>query len=185
MSLAVIIPMRRLAAAIVATTLPALPATAHTGNPHPRAAVAGGIAIALPGVASEITSPDRTMEGSRPVTVAQSPSASTLTLRAHQAAGELAIVVDGTAPAALPVRITLTGEISRDIPTVTLYSVTLATDGTFHAVLPIAPTMPRDSVVIVTATTLSGASNSAQARVAVGAPNPQLDTRFDHLDPKD
>ena len=185
MSLAVIIPMRRLAAAIVATTLPALPATAHTGTPQLRGAVAGGIAPALPGVASEITSPDRTMEGSRPVTVAQShPSTNPFTLRASQVTGRNEIVVDGTAPAALPVRIYLTGEISRDIPVVTLYGVTLATDGTFHAVLPIAPSMPRDSVVIVTATSLSGAS-LATARVVVGAPNPQLDTRFDHLDPKD
>lgn len=185
MSLPVIIPMRRLAAAIVATTLPALPATAHTGTPQLRGVQAGGTAQAVLGVASEITPSDRAMEGSRPVTVAQSSaSASTLTLRASQAPGRYAILVDGTAPAALPVRITLTGEISRDIPVVTLSSVTLATDGTFHAVLPIAPSMPRDSVVIVTATSLSGAS-LATARVIVGSPNPQLDTRFDHLDTKD
>ena len=183
MSPPVIIPMRRLAAAIVATTLPALPATAHTGNPLARGTAAGGYAYAQPGVASEITPSDRTMEGSRPVTVAQTaPSA--YVLHASQAAGRNELLVDGTAPAALPVRITLTGEISRDIPVVTLYSVTLATDGTFHTVLPIAPSMPRDSVVIVTTTTLSGAP-LATARVHVGPPNPQLDTRFDHLDPKD
>ncbi len=183
--------MRRLAATIVATALPALPATAHTGNPLTRVAVESGYAYAWSASASEFTPSRpgfagtnlmaRTMEGTR-ITVAQNaPGASgTLSLRAQQAAGRDAIVVDGTAPAALPVTITLTGTISRDLPTVTLSSVTLATDGTFHAVVPIAPAMPRGSVVTVTATSLPGVS-SAWARVTVGPPNPQLDTRFDHL----
>jgi hypothetical protein len=102
---------------------------------------------------------------------------------AFPATGRDAIVVRGTAPGAVPVTIVLTGTISRDIPEVTLGRVTLATDGNFSATVPVAPTMPRGSVVTVTVTSLPGVS-PASARVVVGPPNPQLDTQFDHL-PKD
>ena len=103
------------------------------------------------------------------------------------APGREAVVVDGSAPAALrgsavPVTLTLTGTISRDLPTVTLRRVTLATDGTFHTTLAISG-MPRGSVVTVTATSLPGLS-PASAHLTVGAPNPAVDSPLDHL-PKD
>ena len=230
--------MRRLAAALVATALPALPATAHTGDSLRRVAAESGYAYAWSASASEVTLsrpgvtivlrpglrryeindrvayaseapvdehgdlavPDdvvaqirafargaampRATEGTGTETVAASARASgKLTLTVRQATGRDAIVVDGTAPGALPVTVTLTGLISRDIPAVTLERVTLATDGTYHATLPVAPTMPRGSLVTVTATSLPGVS-PASATFTVGPPSPDVDTRFNQL-PKD
>jgi Copper amine oxidase N-terminal domain len=127
----------------------------------------------------------RAMEGARPgpSTYAQTASGS-LTLTARQVAGREAIVVDGTAPASVPVTITLVGSISRDMPDVLIRRTTVLSDGTFHATLPVAPAMPRGSFVTVTATSLPRVA-PATARVTIGAPNPALDSdTFDHL-PKD
>ena len=231
--------MRHLAAAIVAAALPALPATAHTGNSLLRVAGAAGYTTVWSVSASEMTLsrpgltivlrpgnrryeindrvtyaseapvsvngdlliPDdvatqlrtlagaipvsRAMEGARPgpLTYAQTASGS-LTMTARQVAGREAIVVDGTAPASVPVTITLVGSISRDIPDVLIRRITVLSDGTFHATLPVAPAMPRGSFVTVTATSLPRVA-PATARVTIGAPNPAIDSdTFDHL-PKD
>jgi Copper amine oxidase N-terminal domain len=121
----------------------------------------------------------RTGSASTPGTVSGS-----LTITARLAAGRDAIVVDGMAPASVPVTLTLVGSISRDIPDVLLRRVTLQTDGTFHATITVAPAMPRGSYVTVTATSLPGVS-PASARVVITPPNPSLDSSlFDHL-PKD
>jgi len=127
----------------------------------------------------------RATEGARNGPVSSPATASgSLTLTAHQVTGREAIVVDGTAPASVPVTITLVGSISRDLPDVLLRRITLQTDGTFHATILVAPAMPRGSYVTVSATSLPGVS-PASARVAIGAPNPGIDSNiFDHL-PKD
>jgi hypothetical protein len=127
----------------------------------------------------------RATEGARtgPATSPATASGS-LTVTARQVTGREAIVVDGTAPASVPVTITLVGSISRDIPDVLLKRLTLQTDGTFHATLPVAPAMPRGSYVTVTVASLPGVK-PASARVTIGAPNPGIDSDlFDHL-PKD
>jgi hypothetical protein len=127
----------------------------------------------------------RATEGARtgPVTSPATASGS-LTLTARQATGREAIVIDGTAPASVPVTITLVGTISRDLPDVLLRRITLQTDGTFHATLIVAPAMPRGSFVTVSATSLPGVA-PASARLTIGAPNPATDSDiFDHL-PKD
>ena len=231
--------MRRLAAAVVATTLLATPATAHTGTPLMRVAESAGYAYAWSASASEVilsrpgltivlrpgnrryeindrvayasealvyengdlvvpadvvsqlralagrTPAARATEGARTGSVSVPATASgSLTIRAQAAAGREAIVVDGTAPASMPVTLTLVGSISRDLPDVLLRRVTLQTDGTFHATLPVASAMPRGSYVTVTATSLPGVS-PASVRVNLGAPNTAIDTpHFDHL-PKD
>jgi Copper amine oxidase N-terminal domain len=127
----------------------------------------------------------RATEGARTGPVSGPVTASgALTLTARQVTGREAIVVDGKAPASVPVTITLVGSISRDLPDVLLQRITLQTDGTFHATIPVAPAMPRGSSVTVTATSLPGVA-SASARVTIGAPNPGIDSdHFDHL-PKD
>ncbi len=121
----------------------------------------------------------RATEGARPGPIPAQQTGK-LTLTARPAVGRVAIVVDGTAPGPIPVTLTLVGTMSRDIPEAVLSRVTLATDGTFHATLALASSMPRGSVVTVTATSLSGVS-PASARVTVGQPNPGLDTDLDHL----
>jgi hypothetical protein len=231
--------MRRFGAAIVATALLAIPATAHAGTPLMRVAEVAGYAYAWSASASEVTLsrpglsivlrpgnsryvindrvayaseapvyvngdlvvpadvvnelrtlagryPDaRATEGARTGPAITSARASgSLTIAAHPVAGREAIVVDGTAPASMPVTITLVGSISRDIPDVLLRRITLQTDGTFHATLAVAPGMPRGSFIVVTATGLPGVA-PASARITVGAPNPALDAdAFDRL-PKD
>jgi hypothetical protein len=110
-----------------------------------------------------------------------------LSILVSPAPGREAVVVDGSAPAALrgsavPVTLTVTGTVSRDLPTVTLQRVTLATDGTFHTILSITG-MPRGSVVTVMATSLPGLT-PASAQITVGAPNRSVDSPLDHL-PKD
>ena len=131
-----------------------------------------------------------TRVGSSPVspTVPNPASASgSLSILVSPAPGREAVVVDGSAPAALrgnavPVTLTVTGTVSRDLPTVTLQRVTLATDGTFHTILSISG-MPRGSLVTVTATSLLGLA-PASAQITVGAPNRAADSPLDHL-PKD
>ena len=127
----------------------------------------------------------RAMEGARPGPAPYlAPASGSLTISARQAAGSEAILVDGTAPASMPVTLTLVGSISRDLPDVLIRRITIQSDRTFHATLPVASAMPRGSFVTVTATSLPGVG-SASARVKVGAPNPALDSdTFDHL-PKD
>jgi hypothetical protein len=121
-------------------------------------------------------------------TVPNPASASgSLSILVSPAPGREAVVVDGSAPAALrgnavPVTLTVTGTVSRDLPTVTLQRVTLATDGTFHTILSISG-MPRGSVVTVTATSLLGLA-PASAKITVGEPNRGVDSPLDHL-PKD
>jgi copper amine oxidase-like protein len=238
----VIIPMRRLAAAFVATALSVIPATAHAGTSLQRVAEQVGYAYAWSASASEVTlsrpgltivlrpgnrrwqindrvayasqAPvyengdlsvpadvtaelralagrypvSRATEGTRigPVTNPALVNGS-LTLALRAVTGRDAIAVDGIAPGAVPgspisVTLTLTGTLSRDLPTVTLQRVTLATDGTFHTTLALAG-LPRGSVVTVTATSLSGLA-PASAHLTVGAPNPGVDSPLDHL-PKD
>jgi Copper amine oxidase N-terminal domain len=241
----VIIPMRRFAAAFVATTLSVIPATAHAGSSLQRVADQVGYAYAWSGSASEVTlsrpgltvvlrpgnrrwqindrvayaseapvyengdlsvSADvvaelralagryqvsRATEGTRigapPAVPAPASASGSLSILVSPAPGQAAVVVDGSAPAALrgsavPVTLTLTGTISRDLPTVTLRRVTLATDGTFHTTMAISG-MPRGSVVTVTATSLLGLA-PASAKITVGEPNRGVDSPLDHL-PKD
>jgi hypothetical protein len=126
----------------------------------------------------------RAMEGARPGPITYTATASgSLTITARQAIGREAIEVDGTAPASMPVTLTLVGSISRDMPDVFIRRITIQSDRTFHATLPVAPAMPRGSFVVVTATSLPGVA-PASARLTIGAPNPSLDSDFDHL-PKD
>jgi len=129
----------------------------------------------------------RAMEGARTGSVIRTVAANasgTLTINARAETGREAITIDGTAPASVPVTLTLVGSISRDIPDVLVRRITLVTDGTtFHATVPVAPAMPRGSHVTVTATSLPGIA-SVSAVVLIDAPNPGLDSKFDHL-PKD
>ena len=124
----------------------------------------------------------RATEGARTGSVSTPVTASgKLTLTARMATGRAAIEIDGMAPASVPVTLTLVGSISRDLPDVLLRRVTLQTDGTFHATIPVASAMPRGSYVTVTATSLPGVS-PASARVLIAAPNPGIDSDlFDHL----
>ena len=134
-------------------------------------------------LAAGASSVPRATEGARPGPVL-AQAGGKLTIAARPAIGREAIVIDGTAPGPIPVTLTVAGTMSRDLPDVVFSRVTIATDGTFHATLAVAPGIPRGSVVTVTATSLPGVV-SASARLTVGAPHPELDTDLDHLPKKD
>jgi hypothetical protein len=98
-----------------------------------------------------------------------------LTLHARLIPGREAIALRGTAPANAPLAITLRGEVSTDLPVVVLSrtAITTATDGSFSAEVYYGQQSAVRTTLVATVTTLSGAS-SAEARVIVGVPSPQI-----------
>jgi hypothetical protein len=86
--------------------------------------------------------------------------------------GQEALLVTGEAPPSVPVRITLLATLSSDIPNVLLSrnDIVSNTDGTFQAIVPIAPDYLKQSFVHVLATSLPGV-DSASAQILVDAPN--------------
>jgi hypothetical protein len=120
------------------------------------------------------------MEGARPGPASSLSSASgKLTVAVRPAIGREGIVIDGTAPGPVPVTLTLVGTISRDLPDVVIRRVTIATDGTFHTTLDVAPNIPRGSLITVTAN--APGMTPASARVTIGAPNSAFDSPLDYL----
>lgn len=115
-----------------------------------------------PAAAASAGSPstgDRTAQGS-------------ITLEARQLQGAEAIDVQGTAPAGLPVTITLLALVSPDLPTIVVSRHDVAADsgGRFGAVIPIASAYERGTILRIVATSASGVA-SAQAQLITGAPN--------------
>jgi hypothetical protein len=86
--------------------------------------------------------------------------------------GQEALLVTGEAPPSVPVRITLLATLSSDLPNVLLSrnDITSNTDGTFQAIVPIAPNYLKQSFIHVLATSLPGI-DSASAQILVDAPN--------------
>ncbi len=110
------------------------------------------------------------------------PITGTLTVEARQVAGRDAIVVSGRGPADVPVLVTLTGEISRDLPVVVLSRVTthIKPDGSYTADIGISSAPPPDTVVIATVTSVTGVKSSS-ARVVLKATSPAVNSRLDKL----
>jgi hypothetical protein len=106
----------------------------------------------------------------------------TLTVEVRQIAGRDALAVRGGGPAGVPVTVTLTAEISRDLPVVVLSRVTtrIAPDGTYAADIGISAGPPRDTTIIATVTSLPGVK-SANARVALKATSADVDSPLDKL----
>jgi hypothetical protein len=107
----------------------------------------------------------------RATAVAEGP----VTMHARLIPGREAIAISGTAPANAPLTITLRGEVSTDLPVVVLSRTDLrtATDGSFSAEVYYGQQSAVRTTLVATATTLFGAS-SAEARVIIGVPSPQI-----------
>ncbi len=86
--------------------------------------------------------------------------------------GQEALLVTGEAPPSVPVRITLLGTLSSDLPNVLLSrnDITSSPAGTFQAIVPIASDYFRNSFIHVLATSVPGVT-SASAQILVDAPN--------------
>jgi hypothetical protein len=86
--------------------------------------------------------------------------------------GQEALLVTGEAPPSVPVRITLLGTLSSDLPNVLLsrHDIISSPAGTFQAIVPIASDYFRSSFIHVLATSVPGVT-SASAQILVDAPN--------------
>jgi hypothetical protein len=105
-----------------------------------------------------------------------------LSVEARQVAGRDAIAVSGRGPADAPVYVTLTAEVSRDLPVVVLSRVAtrVKPDGSYAADIGISSAPPRDTVVIATVTSVTGVKSSS-ARVVLKAPSPAVTSPLDKL----
>ncbi len=105
-----------------------------------------------------------------------------LSVEARQVAGRDAIAVSGRGPADAPVYVTLTGEISRDLPVVVLSRIVtrIKPDGTYQADIGISSAPPRDTVVIATVTSVTGVKPSS-ARVVLKPTSPAVLSPLDKL----
>jgi len=96
----------------------------------------------------------------------------TIVLHVQPLKGQEALLVTGEAPPSVPVRITLLGTLSSDLPNVLLSrnDITSSPAGTFQAIVPIASDYFRNSFIHVLATSVPGVT-SASAQILVDAPN--------------
>lgn len=105
-----------------------------------------------------------------------------LTVEARPLAGRDAIAVRGRGPADVPVTVTLTGEISRDLPVVVLSRTATRTakDGTYTVEVGLVAGPGRDTKVVATVTSLPGV-RSASTTLIVGETSPFVDSPLDKL----
>lgn len=110
-----------------------------------------------------------------PLVPAEAPVTGALTINARQIPGRDALLLTGTGPANAPVTITLTGELSTDIPVVTLLrkTVFVATDGTYSAEAYYGQDTHYGTYLAATATSVDGVSGAA-TRVTISVPSHQI-----------
>jgi hypothetical protein len=96
-----------------------------------------------------------------------------------------AVIVSGSGPANVPITITLSADIERDIPRVTLSRTTIDTDpdGKFVVQISTAPLHLQKSIVLISATSLPGVTE-AHTSFILGQPNPTIAHPVDEL-PRD
>jgi hypothetical protein len=98
-----------------------------------------------------------------------------LTVEARIANGMEAVAIRGHGPANVPITVTLTGEISRDLPVVVLSrtATRTASDGTYSVIVGIAAGPPRGSTIVATVTSLTGITPGS-ARLQIDRPSPNI-----------
>lgn len=105
-----------------------------------------------------------------------------ITMEARQLQGAEAIDVQGSAPAGLPVTITLLAVFSSDVPTVLVSRHDIVTDvnGRFGAIIPIASAYERGTLLRVVATSSPGVA-SATKQLVMDAPNSGVTVPLEQL----
>jgi len=116
--------------------------------------------------------------------VASAPVHGALTVSVSSAQTADAVVIAGTGPPSVPLTITLTADISREIPRVLLSRTYAETDkdGNFTARLSTAPLYFQKSTIHVAVTSLAGITE-ADTSFAVGLPNANLAHPVEELPP--
>jgi hypothetical protein len=100
------------------------------------------------------------------------PASGPITMDVRPQPGSEAVSVNGHAPSTAPVTITLLATFSYDVPTVVVSRQDVQPDvnGNFSAVVSIAPSYPRGTLLRVLATSVAG-TTPASAQLVVGSPN--------------
>lgn len=108
-----------------------------------------------------------------------------ITLHMKQIQGREALLLSGTAAANDAITITLTGELSNDLPSVILnrYTVMTADDGSYSLSAGIGQQTHRGTTIAASAKSSTGAT-SAVARIVVDAPNFGVNSSLDRFPPK-
>jgi hypothetical protein len=133
---------------------------------------------------STATHPSESMTVSRRL-IASAPVHGALTVTVSSTHTADAVIVAGKGPPSVPVTITLTADISREIPRVLLSRTYAETDkdGNFTARLSSAPLYFQKSTIYVAVTSLVGITE-ADTSFALGQPNPGVAHPVDEL-PRD
>lgn len=110
-----------------------------------------------------------------PVPAPPTSGSGALTVEARIANGKEAVAIRGRGPANVPITVTLTGEISWDLPVVVLSRTTARTadDGTYSVIIGIAAGPPRGSTIVATVTSLAGITPGS-ARLQLDRPSPNI-----------
>lgn len=105
-----------------------------------------------------------------------------LTVDMNQVSGHDAVDIHGLGPPDLPITITLTGEMSKDIPVVVLSRTSVRTgpDGTYDAVIGTAAGVPYGTFLVATVTSLPGVT-PASKKITVAPTTLRLNSPWDEL----
>jgi len=115
-----------------------------------------------------------------PAPIAATSGSGALTVEARIAHGMEAVAIRGRGPANVPITVTLTGEISRDLPVVVLSRTAAhtASDGTYSVIVGIAAGPPSGTTIVATVTSLTGITPGS-ARLQIDRPSPNVDSPLD------
>ena len=165
-----------IALAVLALSLPALPAGASSNDSS--SLVLGRLSsdtLLRPGFLVE--APARRFSpsaanGAEKLAAIDANAHGSITMEARQLQGAEALYVSGSAPANVPVTITLLAVVSSELPTIVVSRHDVVTDvnGRFGTVVPIASAYERGTLLQVVATSTPGIA-SATSQWVVGAPN--------------
>jgi hypothetical protein len=113
------------------------------------------------------------------------PIRGTLTVAAVPTDTSDAVIVSGTGPANAPLTITFRADITRDLPRVVLSRTSTETDasGTYSVQISSAPLHMRNSLVLISATSVPGVTE-AHTSFVLGQPSPKIAHPVDDL-PRD
>ena len=115
-----------------------------------------------------------------PAPISATSGSGALTVEARIAHGMEAVAIRGRGPANVPITVTLTGEISRDLPVVVLSRTASHTeaDGTYSVIVGIVGAPPLGTTIVATVTSLTGITPGS-ARLQIDRPSPHVDSPLD------
>jgi Copper amine oxidase N-terminal domain len=122
------------------------------------------------------------VHGAETISSVDADAHGSITMEARQLQGAEAISVAGSAPAGVPVTITLLAVLSSDLPTavVSRNDVVADANGRYEVIIPIASAYERGTLLRVVATSSPGVT-AAQTQLVVQAPNTGVTVPLEQL----